>query len=332
MMSSNTNHFIDVASVVQMRIFNGLRTVLARKRFTDEMHVWRYATVSALPSRRRDLCSHGARWLIPLVAFACDSTTAPATSALVAAGGSSGGANSAGGQMPAGTGGAQGNGGASAAGTANAGGAAGVPVSYTTNFDVTESPISEGGKWMHLGQDWTFVGTSGGNAYGLQALSPRSGPNEFNDSYAYLTGFSPDQSVSVTLHLISAIDRTTSHEVEILLRWADAAHNARGYECNLSYNGAYAEIVRWNGALGDYTYVTAQGSGGPGSVRDGDVFTAQIVGNTITTSLNGKRLATATDATFTTGNPGMGFFRGSNGAGSLGDYGFSSFTATAVAH
>jgi hypothetical protein len=132
------------------------------------------------------------------------------------------------------------------------------------------------------------------------------------------------------IHLNASINTGCTHEVEILLRWSDSAHNAHGYECNLAYNGAYAEIVRWNGALGSYTYVAPQGSGGPGAVHDGDVFSAQIVGNTITTYLNGKQINSATDTTFATGNPGIAFYRGASGCGSFGDYGFTSFVATSL--
>jgi hypothetical protein len=197
---------------------------------------------------------------------------------------------------------------------------------YTTDFNLTESPISENGAWHHNGLDWTTVNTASGYAFGNQAIGvTRSGAGQYNDSYAYLSGFSSDQQASAVVHL-GTIDPGCSHEVEILLRWADGPHSARGYECNLSWNGAYAEIVRWNGALGDFTYLF-RGSV-PNGVRDGDTLTAAIVGNTITLSVNGQVRATATDSTFATGNPGMGFYRGVSGCGSLGDFGFTRFTAT----
>jgi hypothetical protein len=114
-----------------------------------------------------------------------------------------------------------------------------------------------------------------------------------------------------------------------LLHWADDAHNARGYECNLAWNGGYAEIVRWNGKLGDFTYLIR--SGAPSGVHQGDVFSAKIVGDKITSYLNGVQIATATDSTFTDGNPGKGLWRGGGNAEvTLGDYGFESYTATAV--
>jgi hypothetical protein len=197
------------------------------------------------------------------------------------------------------------------------------PVSYTTDFNLTESPISEGGVWKHAGLDWTLVNTSGGLAYGTQ-----SGSRGFDDSYAYLSGFPADQAASGVIHLDSRIDRSTTHEVEILLRWSDAAHDAHGYECNLAYDGSYVEIVRWNGGLGSFTYLN-RGSA-PAGVHEGDTLRAQIVGNTITVSLNGTQLVSATDSTFTSGNPGMGFWRGAPNGAFAGDYGFTRFVATSV--
>ena len=40
---------------------------------------------------------------------------------------------------------------------------------------------------------------------------------------------------------------------------------------------------------------------------DGATFTAQIVGNTITTFLNGTQLRTIDDSSIATGSPGIGF-------------------------
>ena len=200
-------------------------------------------------------------------------------------------------------------------------------VTYSTHFLATENPISEGGHWIHLGAPWSLVATGGGVAYGTQP-----GDGAYTDSYAHLSGFPPDQSVTATIHLAAGFSPGGTREVEIHLRWADSASNARGYECNLAYNGGYAEVVRWNGPLGDYTYVSSQGSGGPGAVHDGDVFEAQIVGTTITTWLNGHQLqhvdvASIGGTVWTDGNPGMGFWRGAGASATPGDYGFSSYAA-----
>ena len=195
-------------------------------------------------------------------------------------------------------------------------------VSYSTNFDLTESPISEGGAWTHLGLDWTLVNTANGNAFGTQFPN-----NGYDDSYAHLAGFPADQSASGLIHRAANMDPGCTHEVEILLRWADAAHSARGYECNLAFDGAYAQIVRWNGPVGDFTYL-ASGSV-PGGVHDGDTLSASIVGSQITLFVNGAVVAQATDSTFATGQPGMAFWRG-GACGTIGDYGFTHYSATSI--
>ena len=230
-----------------------------------------------------------------------------------------------GGTDSAGEAGAAGDGG-SDPGTA---GAPSGPVAYGTNFDIAESPLYGVNAWHHTGLDWTIVETAGGIAYGTQALGvPRSGPAGYNDSYAYLTGFPPDHRASGVIAL-GTIDTSCTHEVEILLRWSDSEHNARGYECNLAWDGAYAEIVRWNGPVGDYTYLDR--SSVPGGVHDGDTLSASIVGNHIELSVNGTVYASANDPTFVDGEPGIGFWRGSSGCGTFGDYGFTSFLATSIA-
>jgi hypothetical protein len=232
-----------------------------------------------------------------------------------------GGAGGAAGKGTGGTGG-------SSAGAGGAGGAktdGGSVISYTTNFDLTESPISENGAWKNIGLDWTIVETANGNAFGTQ-----TGFNgkDYNDSYAHLSGFPANYTVSAVIHKAANIDPGCTHEVELLLRWNDSAHDAHGYECNLAWDGAYAEIVRWNGPLSSYTYLKR--SSAPMGVHDGDTMTATIMGSSIKVTLNGTEIASVTDASYATGQPGMAFWRGGNGCGTKGDYGFTSYTATSL--
>ena len=195
-------------------------------------------------------------------------------------------------------------------------------VTYTTSFDLTEAPIAEAGAWSHVGLDWTLVDTANGNAFGTQ-----TGTGGYDDSYAHLAGFPPDQEASGVIHRDATIDTGCTHEVEILLRWGDSAHDAHGYECNLAYDGSYSEIVRWNGAFGSFTYL-ARGSV-PGGVRDGDTLRATAVGTRITLYVNGTEVVHADDPTFPAGEPGIGFWRGGT-CGTRGDYGFTSFSASSL--
>jgi hypothetical protein len=225
------------------------------------------------------------------------------------------------------TGGASGGGSTGNGGKSGASGSAGKGSggTYTTDFNLTESPISEANAWQHLGLDWTRVVTANGLAYGTQ-----TGSAGFDDSYAYLSGSWPaNQSATAVIHLEAGVNPYA--EVEILLRWRDTDHTANGYECNLAFNGQYAEIVRWPGPRGtqisQFTYV-ARGSA-PEGVHDGDVFQADVIGNVITTRLNGRVLVTGTDTVFPSGGaPGMGFYW--DGPVSSQKYSFTSFSATGL--
>jgi hypothetical protein len=195
--------------------------------------------------------------------------------------------------------------------------AAGFSKTYTTQFDGTENPLSEGGAWSHAGQDWRLVRKADGVAYGTQ-----TGMGGYDDSYAHLSGFGPDQTAW------GVIQRTPGgsgiHEVEIHLRWSDSAHSAKGYECLLSYDGSYAQIVRWNGPFGDFTYIGWAASAPV--PRSGDTLKASIAGNLITVYYNHAEIMRATDSTYGAGDPGIGFYIQSGDANS--DMGFTSFTAT----
>jgi len=198
---------------------------------------------------------------------------------------------------------------------------------FTTNFPRSERPLREGNTWHHQGRFWAVVTSGSHHAFGSQ-----TGTRRYDDSYAYLSGFSPDQAAQATLWINVGL-HGDYREFELLLRWADTLVSARGYECNLSWNGSYAQIVRWNGPFANFTYLAAQTHFAPGIMppRSGDIFTATIKGSTISVYLNkndghGDRLILrATDATYKDGNPGMGFYI--EGPRDLTDFGFARFVA-----
>jgi hypothetical protein len=87
-----------------------------------------------------------------------------------------------------------------------------------------------------------------------------------------------------------------------------------GYEVNFGVSHAYLQIVRWNGPLADFTYLGSSctyasvcGQVAGFTVQNGDVAKATISGSTIRVYVNGTLRATATDSTYTTGNPGIGY-------------------------
>jgi hypothetical protein len=202
--------------------------------------------------------------------------------------------------------------------------------SYSTLFPLTESPISEGGHWINggaVGLDWTNVSTTPGLAIGHQVGA------SYTDATALLTGtWGSDQTASATVYSVQPND-ACSQEVELRLRSAIAAHVNTGYE--ISYKAspsasAYLIIVRWNGALGDFTYLS-NNIGAQFGVKNGDVVSASIVGHVITAYKNGAQMAQATDSTFSAGSPGMGFNlenAPTGCAGTNGDYGFTTYSAS----
>jgi hypothetical protein len=202
--------------------------------------------------------------------------------------------------------------------------------SYSTNFPATENPISEGGKWINgatTGIVWSNVRTTAGTAYGTQS-GTAAGDANYADSTAVLSGsWGPDQQASATVYVKNAPSSpTVFEEVELRLRTTIMANSVTGYEINCSLsthsNNNYIQVVRWNGPLNNWTPV----SGAADHCRDGDTIKATIKGSTISVYHNGNLVITASDGTFTSGSPGMGFFlQGTTGTNA--SYGFTSFAA-----
>ena len=199
---------------------------------------------------------------------------------------------------------------------------------YTTGFQDTENPISENGNWINgksSGLDWADVSTVKGLAFGTQ-----SGTDGYDDSTALLKGvWGPDQTVTATVYARNQRGNKIYEEVEIRLRSTISPRRCTGYEIlfrSLKNSDSYVQIVRWNGPLGDFTYL-ADEKGVKCGISNGDTVKATIIGNVITAYINKVRIAQAIDSTYSGGNPGMGFFiQGTPAANS--DYGFSSFTAS----
>jgi fibronectin type 3 domain-containing protein len=201
--------------------------------------------------------------------------------------------------------------------------------SFTSNFDGTENPLSEGGVWHHLDPFQTPVQKVNGIAFGTQAGGP-NGP--YDDSSAYVTGFGNDYEVDGTVWLKSGVASSPNREVEILLRWTDnnpqrstqyGPTESNGYEINWSHEGYYLNLGRFKGAL-----LTSAAS--PLAPKTGDHFRARIQGQTITVWINGVQEIQYTDndpsLQIASGNPGIGFFVDSGTPNN--EFGFDSVTIT----
>jgi hypothetical protein len=168
------------------------------------------------------------------------------------------------------------------------------------------------------------VQTQGGVAFGTNGVT-----NGYDDSYALLTGtFGADQTAEAVVYRDQSLTPGPTHEVELLLRFSDDNNNARGYECLFSWYGGI-QLMRWNGAIGNFTQLqsTGQGTGSLGRpLVSGDVVKASIVGNVISAYINGVLIGQAIDSTFTSGRPGISFFIRPGGSPLL--LGLSSYTLT----
>jgi len=208
---------------------------------------------------------------------------------------------------------------------------------YRTNFPETESPVSQNTSWTNgqaEGIDWKDMQTTAGMAFGTQVNVPT-----YDDSTAVLTGeWGPDQFVQAKVKIVNPCNATDYEEVELRTNSTISAHSITGYEFDYRCGGgaqAYAVIVRWNGAFGDFTYLANNGvHGAKYAVHDGDVITATSLRNgagcpVLTLLKNGVILAgPVTDCTYPNGAPGMGMALGSfGGGGAASDFGFSEFMA-----
>jgi hypothetical protein len=214
------------------------------------------------------------------------------------------------------------------------GGGYGPPASalrvVTSSFSATENPLSEGGVWGQAGSSWTVVQSSGGIAYGTQT----SNAEPYDDSYALLAGtWRADQEVEMTL---SVGTPSGNQEVECWLRGTtNGTNSTTGYECNYQQAGAYMEVVKWNGALGSFTVLVHLAAGLSAAVS-GDKLRARISGDEIRVYYNDvlkitKDINTDIDGNaigkYTSGAPGIGFFRNDAGTNGNDQYGATAVTA-----
>ncbi len=208
---------------------------------------------------------------------------------------------------------------------------------YSTLFPLAANPISENGNWINglaTGIDWANCATQAGLAYGIQVTG--TGPN-YHDAMAILNGtWGPNQTVQATAYVGSPTIGNYP-EVELRLHFSLSAHVATGYEIDWAIGNGYLTIVRWNGPEGDFTPITSSctygslsgGSctGSQNQVSNGDVISATIDSNgNIKAYKNGTLYATATDTTYASGTPGMGFDYNSTTGGN--QFGFTAFSAT----
>lgn len=188
---------------------------------------------------------------------------------------------------------------------------------FTTSFPLTENPISQGGIWTNglaVGLDWTDPKTTGGKAVASAVPTPTRYSDDLGHLKTSYRPFNAKQFAQGTVYLAPGYTGNGgSHEIELLLHFNISANVAQGYEILFGLAGYYA-VVRWNGPVTNYTALYDPGAASLPVPVDGDVFRAEIdANNDIRVFRNGSLLASsptnfATNTTYLTGQPGMGFW------------------------
>lgn len=191
--------------------------------------------------------------------------------------------------------------------------------SYSTDWDIDENPISELGIWRTGSASGYYQNprSLSGIAYGANTSN-----GEYNDCLGHLEpsrhAIGPDHYVEAVVNRAVDYVAPDSHEIGLYLRTLGAVGAGgafwRGYECLFPHTGAGDfQIIGWLGTSHDIDNFDLGISGttmngGLGTVSDGDVIKAQIVGTTIKCYKNGTQFYQVTDTRWSDGNPGIGFF------------------------
>lgn len=210
---------------------------------------------------------------------------------------------------------------------------------FSTSFPATENPISQGGIWVNggsVGLKWQNVETTPGKAFGANFAGQTFQGTEFDDPCAHLSTafrtFANNQFSQGTVFRAGGYTPSVSHEIEIWVRAAITANNARGYEVLWAGTDGTIAIVRWNGPLADssnsnngFTQIATAAGGVP---AHGDVLRAEIIAGVIKVYKNGSLVLTGpSDTTWTSGQPGMGFWPRSGGNVVRANLGWQSYSA-----
>jgi hypothetical protein len=224
---------------------------------------------------------------------------------------------------------------------------------YSTTFNYTEKPISNGGVWVNghaagkakckfgIVYCWGDMQTNGAMAYGVDE------PTKFGDPTAMLNGtWSKDQTVQGTVHVASAQPTRRNkccREIELRLRVTIQKGSITGYEayCSVLPGNPYCHIASWGGPNGAYVNLDdCLTSSPPKYLKEGDVLKATVTGTnpvTLTAFVNGEQIMQVKDTgtcrfsngkkygPWVTGNPGIGQYATD---GSFDSFGLADFSAT----
>ena len=181
--------------------------------------------------------------------------------------------------------------------------------SFFADFSLTENPISQGGKFRTGGVTGFYKDprSIGGKCYAASTVGA-----DYDDCLGQLQnhGIGANQRASLTVFRQGGYTSGDTHEFALYLRLVIGASLVRGYECLMNEQDGF-QIVRWEGiSQGSDNFntgISVSGSG-PGHLVTGDVIVFEGIGSNFRVLKNAVEVASFTDSTWTTGNPGLGFF------------------------
>jgi hypothetical protein len=157
------------------------------------------------------------------------------------------------------------------------------------------------------GLDWNDLQSSPGKVF---AAAFDSAPGGVGDPTAqlnrsFLACTSNQFAEGTVFSTYGGSDPGSAHELEVRVNTTITAHSITGYEYYINCSGAATGLIRWNGALGDFTAFGSFISTATVPV-EGDVLRIENDNGTLNCYQNGILRITGAESTFTGGNPGLG--------------------------
>lgn len=190
---------------------------------------------------------------------------------------------------------------------------------YSTNFNLTENAISDGGVWTvgdNSGLNPTTGPRSTGGSPGVAFAHAADGIDYLGTIQGRFSGTKHFAQFTVKRSVGYAPPNT--QEIELLVGFTLANGVASGYELDCWFGGSTIQPVRWNnGASSNYDFGAVRTVSGswPGVLSDGDVVRAVFDSTSgspvITIFVNSVLRIVFTDTSagkILSGSPGMGFF------------------------
>jgi hypothetical protein len=194
---------------------------------------------------------------------------------------------------------------------------------FSDSFASTQNPYTGQGQGLGGASffgDWGDMQTANGNCYGTTISV-----NDYDDSLVVWNTASADHYVEAVIHRSSAgYNAGNTHEVQLIVRANGSNGDLELWEILCEHQSTSLQLVHWNGPLNDVTVDSFTTGGSIGATpQDGDVFRAEMSGNTLTVKWNGSTVATKSTSLYA-GNSMAGIMCFARTGATLANFGFKS--------